>query len=114
MPGVRGYKAGYPPARITPPVHHGFQAPGASPIPLAMAYGPRGAHSMTTTTTTTNRPALNRRALLHRALAGAAGAAIAVPAAAKLATAATTGADPVIALIAEEQRLYAIGERYDG
>jgi hypothetical protein len=61
-------------------------------------------------TNTTNRPALNRRALLHRALAGAAGAAIAVPAAASLSAG---GIDPVIAMIAEEERLRGNGDALD-
>jgi hypothetical protein len=53
---------------------------------------------------TTNRPALDRRALLHRALAGAAGAAIAVPAAAALA-AGVAAADPLPSLIARRMEI---------
>jgi len=60
---------------------------------------------MTTNTT------INRRNLLHRALAGAAGAAISAPA---LGAITIGGFDPVIALIAEEERLTVLGERYDG
>jgi hypothetical protein len=48
------------------------------------------------TTNTTDRPALNRRTLLHRALAGAAGAAIGAPALGAI----TTADDPLPALLA--------------
>jgi hypothetical protein len=58
------------------------------------------------TTNTTKAPALGRRALLHRALAGAAGAVIALPASAALAGAAVVD-DPILALEAERLRLEA-------
>jgi hypothetical protein len=102
MPGVWRSKAGKP-ARISPPVITGFKLP-APARSLAMAFGPAWEPSMSTIPKT---PAPNRRAFLTRALAGAAGATIAVgPSHAALPPVAD---DPVLDLIAEAKRWNRLG-----
>jgi hypothetical protein len=92
-------------ARITPPVQSGLKAPGTSPT-AGDGLRARGEQTMPENSTT-NRSALNRRNLLHRALAGAAGAAIALPASAAVpsSAAAISSADPLPAMVDEYFRL---------